>query len=124
MQLGRRHQRGLAPGLDCHEHREEGDDRLAASDIALNEAQHPLRLCQIRDDVGDRALLRAGEREGQSGQRLGPQPAIAGHGLAGLAPLMPAHEQQGELTREQFVLGETPARDSIGCEIADLLGRV
>ncbi len=39
--LGRRHHRGLAAGLDRREHGEQGDQGLARADIALQQAVHP-----------------------------------------------------------------------------------
>ena len=39
--LGRGHHRRLAAGLDGGEHGEEGDQRLAGADVALEQAVHP-----------------------------------------------------------------------------------
>ena len=41
--LGRRHQRRLAAGLDRGEHGEQRDQRLAGADVALQQAVHPQR---------------------------------------------------------------------------------
>ena len=59
--LGRRHQRGLAAGLDHRGRREQRDDGLAGADIALEQAQHALGLAEIGIDGGDRPALAAGQ---------------------------------------------------------------
>ncbi len=56
--LGRRHQRGLAAGLDDGGGGEQRDDGLARADVALQQPQHALGLGEIGDDVGNGAGLR------------------------------------------------------------------
>ena len=51
-ELGRRHQRGLRAGLDGGQHGEEGDQRLAAADIALQQPHHALGLGHVGGDLG------------------------------------------------------------------------
>ena len=57
------HQRGLTAVLDGAQHRVQRDHRLAASDLAHQEALHGVRGLQVRGDVRDRAPLIAGQRE-------------------------------------------------------------
>ena len=46
------------------------DHRLAGADIALQQAQHALGLGEVGVDLGQRLLLRAGQRIGQRGADL------------------------------------------------------
>jgi hypothetical protein len=61
-ELGRRHQRGLAPGLDDVGGGKQRDDRLARADIALEQAQHALALGRGR--TGYRSAPLPGFRSG------------------------------------------------------------
>ena len=54
--FGRRHQRGLAAGLDHGRGREQRHHGLAGADVALQQPHHALRSREIGDDVVDRAL--------------------------------------------------------------------
>ena len=58
-QLGRRHQRRLRAGFDRTRHGEQRHHRLAAADIALEQAQHAVRAGEIAVDLGQRVGLRA-----------------------------------------------------------------
>ena len=49
-QLGRRHERGLRAGLHRGRHGEQGNDGLAAADIALQEPQHAVGIGEIGVD--------------------------------------------------------------------------
>ena len=80
--LGRRHQRGLLPGLDRAQHRQQRHQRLAGADVALQQPQHPPVGRQIGVDLSQRLLLRAGERMAEARQRLGAQRAVAGQAAA------------------------------------------
>ena len=64
-QLSRRHQRRLMPGGDGGEHGEPGDHRLAAADVALQQAAHAARCRHVGGDLGKRLRLRAGQAEGE-----------------------------------------------------------
>ena len=63
--LGRRHERSLMTALHRGEQHAHRHDRLAATDVALQQAVHRMRSGQVGLDLGDRALLGSGEREGQ-----------------------------------------------------------
>jgi hypothetical protein len=68
--LGRRHQRRLAAGLDHRCGGKECHHGLARADVAVEQAQHAIGLGEIGNNVGDRALLRRRERIGQGGSNL------------------------------------------------------
>ena len=112
-QLGRRHQRGLRARLDRGQHGEEGDQRLAAADIALQQPHHALGLGHVGGDLGGREGLARRQREGQRRQRELLQAAVALGRAAGQRALMMAHQGDRELARQQFVEGEPrPRRDA------------
>ena len=81
------------------------DDGLAGADVALQQAQHALRLRQIGDDIVDRALLRRRQRVGQGGDDALAQAALGGAAMAGQLPHMRAQQGERELAGEQFVVG-------------------
>ena len=104
--FGRRHQRRLPARFDDIGHRQQRDDRLARADVALQQPQHALGRGEIGADFGERARLRAGQREGQRGLDPGGQPPVAGAWPAGEVAHARAHHQQRQLIGEQFVIGE------------------
>ena len=75
--LGRRHHRRLPAGFDHLRHRQQRDDGLARSDVALQQPQHALLGSQIGADVVDRLALRAGQRKGQGGLEAPRQSAFS-----------------------------------------------
>ncbi len=75
--LGRRHQRRLAAAFDRLQHGEQRDHRLAAADIALQQAQHAPAVRHVLVDLAERLVLRAGQAEGQRRRHLVLQPAVA-----------------------------------------------
>ena len=97
--LGRRHQGGLAAGLDRGQHGHQRDHRLAAADVALQQAQHALIARHVGQDLArspcsatpvsakGRACSATGAQAAVAGQRRGrarasarraPGPAPAG----------------------------------------------
>ena len=68
--FGRRHQRRLPAGLDHGRGGEQRDHGLAGADIALQQAQHALRLGEIGHDFVDARVLRRRQRIGQRGDDL------------------------------------------------------
>ncbi len=64
--LGRCHHRRLIPALDGREHRCDGDDGLAGTDLALQQSVHGVGHGHVGLDLVDDALLGRGEpvREG------------------------------------------------------------
>ena len=65
--LGRRHQRALRAGLDRTGKSKQSHHCLAAADIALQQAEHAVRACEVGVDLPERAGLRAREFEGKAG---------------------------------------------------------
>ena len=61
--LGGSHQRGLTAVLDGAQHRVQRHHRLAATDLAHQEALHRVRGLQVRGDLRNRPPLIAGQRE-------------------------------------------------------------
>ena len=103
--LGRGEHRRLRAGLDRFEHRQQGDQRLARADIALEQAQHRPLLRHVPADVADDARLGTGELVGQLELRNDPAIALERH--AALAPRNLAQQQQRQL------VGENSSYDSL-----------
>ncbi len=108
--LGRRQQRRLGAALDGSQHCQQGDDGLAAADIALHEPHHALRPRHIGGDLGDDNAPCRGQRKAEPlFGRAGERP-----GAADRSALLPAaaspDEGHGELAREDLVIGEALAR--------------
>ncbi len=57
-EIGGRHDGGLPAAAGCHHRREQGDHGLAGADIALDEADHPVRRGKVCRDLGDGKPLR------------------------------------------------------------------
>ena len=106
-QLGRRHERGSGGPAATHRARgEEGDRRLAAADVALEQAVHRVRAREVGAISRERARLRAGEAERQARgvRRVGARrrrerdPRLA---LARRAPQREAELEQEQLLEDQ-----------------------
>ncbi len=119
--LGRRHQRGLRAGLDADQHGEQGDQRLAAADVALQQADHALGLGHVGPDLGDRGLLARRQFEGQAFQHLGAQAAVALGGMARDSAVVMAHQGDGELAGQKLVEGQAGARRMHGRQVGLLV---
>ena len=77
--LGGRQQRRLPAGVDGPQHRAQGHDRLAGSDLALEQPVHRVRLGQVVLDLGADLALARGELEGQPlVERRQKRPVTAG----------------------------------------------
>ena len=112
--IGGGHQRGLPPGLDRAGHRQQSDNGLARADIALQQAQHPLARRHVGINRGQSAGLRAGQRIRQGAQDLCGQSPVA-HGRAACGGLHPAaHQHEGELAGQQFVIGQPHRGRGVG----------
>ena len=77
-QFGRRHERGLQSGADRARGGRGGHHGLAAAHVALHQPHHGPVRGKIAIDFGQRARLRAGERERQRFQ----QPLLEASGVA------------------------------------------
>ena len=103
----RRHQNSLPSGLNRVQHRHQGDDRLAAAHIPLQQTQHAVLSTHIAGDIRDRGFLAAGQREGQGVAHLLLQSPGARRDPAGLTAHMSTDQGNRELTGEHFIEGET-----------------
>ncbi len=102
--LGGCHDRALVSTLDRHEQRSERDDRLARSDLSLQEAMHRMLSSEIRADLADHAFLGPGEGVGQRAQELIDERSIDGvNGAARLLSLALLPERERDLESEQLV---------------------
>ncbi len=122
--LGRRHHRGLASGLDRGEHGEEGDQGLAGADVALQQAVHPVGRGHVGSDLGDGAGLRACGRIGERGEHAALQAAVAAGGEALGALHLRAGDGERHLVGEKLVVGEALAGGRRGDEVAGAAGGV
>jgi len=85
-ELRRRHERGLAARLDRAERREQRHERLAAADVALEQATHGMRRREVLADLGERALLRGRRAERQRRTQRGREPRRGGNAVPGSRP--------------------------------------
>ena len=107
--FGGRHHRCLTAALDGAQHREQGDDCLAAAHIALQQAQHGAGRGQIATDFAKRRRLRVGKRKRQGFQDRAGQHAIALQAAALRPFLARAHDRKRQLVCQQFIVGESRA---------------
>ena len=84
--LGRRHQRRLVAVLDGAQHREQRDDRLAAADLAHQEALRRALARELRAELVDRRRLVAGQRERQPAGEPAPVSASSPPSAGAAAP--------------------------------------
>jgi len=66
--LGRHHERALAAAVHRREQGGERHGRLAGPDVALEESVHRELVREVREQLGDRAALRAGRLVGERGE--------------------------------------------------------
>ena len=79
------HERGLQAVFHRLQARQRGDHGFAAADVALQQAPHRMRLCEVGADFRPGALLRGGERKRQRGEESGGQALLRGQRLRGQA---------------------------------------
>ena len=96
--------------------------RLAAADIALQQADHALGLADVGLDLAGRGLLAGRQLERQRRQRQLAQAAVAFGDVPGDAAVVMAHQGDRELAGQKLVEGEARARRMHRREVA-LLGR-
>ena len=107
--LGGGHERGGVSRRDGAEHGGGGDHGFSAAHIAVEEAVHRMSGREVVKDVGEHALLRGGEVEGQGFEESGEEFALPrDHGSAatGLARALPGEHA---LHFEEFFAGEVGA---------------
>ena len=102
--FGRREHRPLRARLHRHQQRHRRDQRLARSDIALQQPQHRRLLRQIALDLTDRPRLRTGGRVGQLEQVA--QPSIPRQRAAAAFAGVRADERHRKLVGEHLVIGQ------------------
>ena len=102
--LGGRQQHSLPPGIDDLQHCAQRHDRLAGSDLALQQPVHRVLTGQLRGQHLTHLLLASGQREGQCGVECGGQPAgpaRAGRGRPTGRLMTP--QREGQLYRHRLV---------------------
>ena len=67
--LGGRHHRRLAAGIDRGEAGDRGDDGFAAADVALQQPLHRMRLREVAQDLRHGAALRARQSKRQLAEK-------------------------------------------------------
>jgi hypothetical protein len=109
--LGGRHDRGLVPGSDRDQARVQGDERLAGTDVALQEQVHRRRATHRRPDLLHRPKLRLRRLERHRvEQRLRERRLrLVPHAL-GLRRQPPLAKAHAELEDEQLVELQARAR--------------
>ena len=106
--FGRRHQRALQAGFHRVQKRQQGDNGLARSDIALQQPQHAFVAGHVFFDFTQSAELSIGEGKGQGGDGLGAQLAIAGDTSPGGPAQLRPYQGQRKLVGQKFVIGQPP----------------
>ena len=117
----RRHQRRLPAGFDDGRRGKQRHHRLAGADVTVKKPQHAVRLRQVRDDVGDRALLRGRQRVGERLDDTRAQLAFRRSAAARARPHAPAQQRERKLAGEQFVVGETCPGGVVRIEVGRLV---
>ncbi len=112
-----RHQRRLHAGFHRVEHGDEGHHGLAAADIALQQAQHPVRRGHVAADLRQGLALGVGELIGQRRDRLLPQHALGLEDAAREALALIAHQGHRQLIGQELVVGQALARRRRGQQI-------
>lgn len=112
--LGGRHERGLVPVGDAHQHRVDRNGGLAGTHIALDQAIRRRVTREIANEVGDDAVLGFGEREGQAIADMPIDGGVVpeGRGLHRDAQVRALH-RDAELQEEEFVVRQSPARERL-----------
>ncbi len=103
--FGGRHDRGLGAALDGNQHGEQRHDRLAAADVALEQPEHPRVRGHVVGNLAERLLLGPGQAIGQGLDHRLAEPAVTFDGSPALLLLGGAHQRQGKLVGENFVVG-------------------
>ena len=105
------------PASTAREHGQEGDQRLAAADVALEQPQHARGPGHVGLDRRQHLTLPGGEAEGQGAQHGPAQPAIAGQSPPRLPGGRAADQRQRQLIGQELVEGEALARRGIGGDV-------
>ena len=120
--FGRRHQGGLAACLCRPCHGEQGNHGLAGADVALQQAQHAVRLAEIVEDLTHRLLLRAGQRVGKGVADLCHKRPVARERPARQAARLHPDQCQSQLAGEKLVISEPPPGHAGGRDVEGIGG--
>ena len=100
-----RHEDGLGPGLHRPRHGQKRHQGLARSDVALQQAQHAFGRGHVAGDLGHGHDLRRRQSEGQGlGDPVHDLAVARGCAARNLAHVA-AHQGEGELVGQKFVIG-------------------
>jgi hypothetical protein len=114
--FGRHHQRALSAALHRRGECQQRHDRLAGAHVTLEEAQHALAGGHVAQDLLQRPGLCLGEAVGQGLDQLRAEIAGSGKPPPLRALHAGAHEREGELVRQQLVIGEPAACGRVGAD--------
>ncbi len=122
--FSRSHECRLAASFDDRRGCEQRHHRLAGANVSLQEAQHPLRLREISNDLGDGSSLRGRKRVGQRVNQLLPELAGSRRRSACWPAQMRTHERERQLARQKFVIGKTRPCQSFRQKVGRITGPV
>ncbi len=109
--FGGRHERDLLPVLHREHRREHGNDRLAGTDVALQQAVHRMRALHVVGDLLQRHALTRREAKRQHGpQRVADAIVHTRHQRLALGLGLPLAQQQPHLEAEELLEDQTPLR--------------
>ncbi len=112
----------LSRGGDIN-HRQEGDDSLAGSNISLKQPEHPLARSQIGSYLGECALLSPCKRKRQ-GRLDGPGGLRRWDDRSREAPLSLFAFRESQLMGQEFVIGESAPCGRVSGKVRCLRGSV
>ena len=101
--LRRRHERDLVAVLDGDDRGLEGDDGLAGTDVALQQAAHGSGPGHVGCDLFQHALLRASGMKGQDALNRSAHAVVDLEGDASLGAHLAALEFEPEFEEEQLL---------------------
>ncbi len=104
--FGRRHHRRLPPRFDDLGHCDQRDNRLAGSDIALEEPDHALFRFEIGANLLDRLALSPGQRKRQRRLETPAERALGDMRAPRESAHPRPHQKERELVRQKLVIGE------------------
>src|SRR5699024_7899013 len=109
--LGRREQSALPPRVDNPQHRQQGDDRLARTDLPLQKAAHRYFAGEIAAQLLGDAALSSGQRERQARrERILDPPAPACTRGGGAPRVLATATREQKLDRRRLVESEPRPR--------------
>ena len=104
--LGRRHERRLKAAFGGEDRREDGDDRLPAPDVALEEPAHRAARAEVPADLPDHTLLRRRQREWKRFLEARANRVVGRQDRGRLGGALPAAALQSDLELEELLVDE------------------